>query len=163
MSKIWNIGELIVRNLPWEDSISGKDFFNRTQIRWYIVLGGLGRFLEFALMWVGCTGRSGLPRWSPSCPHERESTGRREDSGVEMVKSVCVLSLTILLSSLYDFTNRSQAMAELLYAKVAERRNGIAICCTGMGRYFLFTFQIIFYRTRGYCSHTAKYTAYLLW
>ena len=55
---------------------------------------------------------------------ERESTGRREDSGVEMVKSVCVLSLTILLSSLYDFTNRSQAMAELLYAKVAERRDG---------------------------------------
>jgi hypothetical protein len=54
----------------------------------------------------------------------RESTGRREDSGVEMVKSVCVLSLTILLSSLYDFTNRSQAMAELLYAKVAERRDG---------------------------------------
>jgi hypothetical protein len=79
----------------------------------------------------------------------RRVNGRREDNGVEMVKSVCVLSLTILLSSLYDFTNRSQAMAELLYAKVAERRNDIAICCTGMGRYFLFTFQIIFYRTRG--------------
>jgi hypothetical protein len=93
----------------------------------------------------GSAGRSGLPRWSPSCPHERESTGRREDSGVEMVKSVCVLSLTILLSSLYDFTNRSQAMAELLYAKGAERRNGTAICCTGMGRYFLFAFQIICY------------------
>lgn len=168
MSKIWNIGELIVRNLPWEDSISGKDFFNRTQIRWYIVLGGIRKIFRVcsnvsrlyrAVRFTSVVAQ--LPAWERERAHR--VNGRREDNGVEMVKSVCVLSLTILLSSLYDFTNRSQAMAELLYAKVAERRNGIAICCTGMGRYFLFTFQIIFYRTRGYCSHTAKYTAYLLW